>query len=67
MLVATVVLWVAVPIVTATFLSLIAWKTVAGVFFFYAILCVASLLYSRMYLPETKQKTLEEIEKSWRL
>jgi sugar porter (SP) family MFS transporter len=67
MSVATVVLWVAVSIVTATFLSLIAWMTVAGVFFFYAILCLASLVYIRMFLPETKQKTLEEIEKSWRL
>ena len=40
--------------------------TVAGVFFFYAVLCVLSFVYIRLYLPETKQKTLEEIEKSWR-
>ena len=66
MSVATVVLWVAVSIVTATFLSLITWLTVAGVFFFYAVLCVLSFVYIRLYLPETKQKTLEEIEKSWR-
>ena len=66
MSVATVVLWVAVSIVTATFLSLITWLTVAGVFLFYAVLCVLSFVYIRMYLPETKQKTLEEIEKSWR-
>ena len=66
MSVATVVLWVAVSIVTATFLSLITWLTVAGVFFFYAVLCVLSFVYIRLYLPETKQKTLEEIEKSWK-
>lgn len=66
MSVATVVLWIAVSIVTFTFLSLITWMTVAGTFFFYALLCATSFVCIRIFLPETKQKTLEEIERFWK-
>jgi MFS transporter, SP family, arabinose:H+ symporter len=40
--------------------------SVAGVFWFYAAICVLSFLWGVKYLPETKGRTLEEIGGSWR-
>lgn len=65
MSVATVVLWLAVSLVTATFLSLIKLLSAPGVFLGYSIVCVASFVYLYLCLPETKRRTLEEIELSW--
>lgn len=39
--------------------------TPAGTFFLYAALTVPAILFIWKYVPETKAKTLEEIEKSW--
>ncbi len=66
MSVATMVLWLTVSLVTATFLSLIKLFTVSGVFLGYALLCLLSFLYIFWRLPETKNCTLEEIETTWR-
>lgn len=65
MSIATVVLWISVSAVTATFLSLIKILTVSGVFLGYACLCAASFAYIFARLPETKSRTLEEIETIW--
>jgi sugar porter (SP) family MFS transporter len=65
MSVATMVLWIAVSFVTATFLSLIKMFTVQAVFLGYALVCAASFVYIFLSLPETKNRTLEEIENSW--
>lgn len=65
MSIATMVLWISVSCVTATFLSLIKVFTAAGVFLGYALLCVASFAYIFLMLPETKNRTLEEIEGLW--
>jgi MFS family permease len=65
MSVATMVLWIAVSFVTATFLSLIKLFTVQAVFLGYALVCAASFVYIFLSLPETKNRTLEEIENSW--
>jgi len=65
MSIATMVLWITVSLVTATFLSLIKMFTVSGVFLGYAVLCAASFAYIFAYLPETKNRTLEEIEAFW--
>ncbi|MEG0647790.1 MAG: MFS transporter, partial [Bacteroides sp.] len=35
----------------------------AGIFWIYGGVCLAGLLFIRAYLPETKGKTLEELEK----
>jgi sugar porter (SP) family MFS transporter len=65
MSIATMVLWISVSCVTATFLSLIKLFTASGVFLGYALLCVASFIYIFLRLPETKNRTLEEIELIW--
>jgi SP family arabinose:H+ symporter-like MFS transporter len=65
MSVATVVLWLAVSLVTATFLTLIKRFSAPAVFLGYAIICAASFAYIALRLPETKNRTLEEIESIW--
>jgi SP family arabinose:H+ symporter-like MFS transporter len=65
MSVATVILWIAVSLVTATFLTLIRLFSAPAVFLGYAALCAASLAYIYFYLPETKNRTLEQIEVRW--
>jgi SP family arabinose:H+ symporter-like MFS transporter len=65
MSVATVVLWLAVSLVTATFLTLIKRFSAPGVFLGYAIICGVSFAYIALRLPETRNRTLEEIEMMW--
>jgi len=65
MSIANIVLWFSVTALTATFLSLIKLFGISGVFILYAALCAASFAYIAIYLPETKNRTLEEIESSW--
>ena len=65
MSIANIVLWFSVTALTATFLSLIKMLGISGVFLLYALLCAASFAYIFVYLPETKNRTLEEIEASW--
>lgn len=65
MSVAAVVLWLTVSLVTATFLSLVQRFTASGVFLGYAALCAASYIYIYSNVPETKNRTLEQIERSW--
>jgi SP family arabinose:H+ symporter-like MFS transporter len=67
MSIATVALWLSVSLVTATFLTLIKFLTAPGVFLLYAMLCVASFVYVLLQLPETKNRTLEEIGSAWSL
>jgi len=61
---ATVVLWLAVSLVTATFLTLVQTFSAPVVFLAYAIICGLSFLYIWARLPETKNRTLEEIQAS---
>ena len=49
-------------IVAATFLTLINKLGKPGAFWLYAILSVAGLIFTHLFVPETKGKTLEEIE-----
>lgn len=65
MSVATTVLWLAVSLVTATFLTLIHRFSAPRVFLGYAIICGASFLYIYLRLPETRNRTLEEIQSLW--
>jgi sugar porter (SP) family MFS transporter len=67
MSVATVSLWVACLIVSFTFLPLVSWITAPGAFWMYAGLCTITFLFVWRTLPETKGKTLEEIEKQTEL
>lgn len=65
MSIATVFLWCGTLSVTLTFLSLVTLFTAAGVFLLYSLISVAALLFVWRGVPETKGRTLEEIEKFW--
>lgn len=62
--VAVTSLWIACFVLTYTFPLLNAVLSTAGVFFTYATICVAGLLFLYFRLPETRNRTLEEIEVS---
>ncbi|HED03148.1 MAG TPA: sugar porter family MFS transporter [Candidatus Fraserbacteria bacterium] len=63
---ATLVNWGSNLVVALTFLDLIQSLGRAGTFWLYAVMGVAAWLFSYLYVPETKGKTLEEIEEHWR-
>ena len=65
MSIATISLWIACLILTFTFLSLARAITVTGAFWTYATMCILTFLFVWKLTPETKGKTLEEIERSW--
>ena len=65
MSVATMTIWVACLAVTLTFLTLVSLLSTAGAFWFYALLCAVTFLFVLRALPETKGRTLEEIQKFW--
>lgn len=65
MSIATVFLWCGTLLVTLTFLSLVRALTAAGAFLLYAIVCIAALLFVGLIVPETKGRSLEEIEHWW--
>ncbi len=56
-------LWIACFLLTITFPLLQKLLNMSGVFWVYAAICVAGFVYIFQRLPETKGKTLEEIEK----
>ena len=58
--------WVANLAVSLTFLLLIHAIGKPATFWLYAALCAAALVFTALYVPETKGKTLEEIEAYWR-
>jgi SP family arabinose:H+ symporter-like MFS transporter len=62
MSIANLALWIAVSCVMATFLSLIKMFSAPTVFVGYAVICALSFAYIFFALPETKNRTLEEIE-----
>jgi MFS family permease len=63
---ATIALWLACLLLTVTFLSLVKAFTAAGAFRIYAVLCAITVLFVWKFTPETKGKSLEEIEKQWK-
>ena len=62
MSIAVFALWSGCFTLTYTFPMLNARLGSAGTFWFYAIICAAGFIYCRRRLPETKGKSLEEIE-----
>ncbi|HZY61621.1 MAG TPA: sugar porter family MFS transporter [Edaphobacter sp.] len=65
MSVATVALWIASVVLTATFLSLARAITITGAFYVYSGMCILTFLLVWRAVPETKGRTLEEIEQAW--
>ena len=60
---ATTSLWAACFLLTYTFPILNKGLGSAGSFGLYALVCVAGFFFIKFRLPETKGRTLEEIEK----
>jgi MFS family permease len=65
MSIATVSLWLACILVTATFLSLVEAIGSTGAFWLYSATSVLNFLFIWRVMPETKGRSLEEIERSW--
>jgi SP family sugar porter-like MFS transporter len=63
--VAVTVLWIASFILTYTFPLLNHALGAATTFWVYGGICVAGFFFIKVRLPETKGKTLEQIEASW--
>jgi SP family arabinose:H+ symporter-like MFS transporter len=66
MSVATIFLWCGTLLVTLTFLSLVDALTAPGTFLLYAAVSIAAFLFVWRMVPETKGRTLEEIDRWWR-
>ena len=66
MSIATMANWVFNFIVSLTFLSLLNTLGAANTFWLYGALCLVTLVFVYYCVPETKGKSLEEIEASWR-
>ncbi len=62
---ATVTVWAFDFLVAATFLTLVERLGMSRCFLLFAVLCLLALVFSVVMVPETRRKTLEEIEKSW--
>jgi MFS transporter, SP family, arabinose:H+ symporter len=62
---ATLILWLADFAVTLTFPVITDKLNQATAFWIYAVMCAIDLVFMIFFLPETKGKTLEEIEKRW--
>lgn len=65
MSVAIILLWVACTIVTIVFPVMLEKLSGGATFLIFALICLANLLYVIRYVPETKGKTLEELEKQF--
>lgn len=65
MSIATVCLWASCYLVTQFFLPLLK-QMEGGVFYIFAFMCVVALVFVGWAVPETKGKSLEEIERGWR-
>jgi SP family arabinose:H+ symporter-like MFS transporter len=63
--IATSVLWTSTLIVTFTFLSLVHTLGISGTFGIYALLSMASYVFIWKMVPETRGKTLEQIQLDW--
>ena len=56
-------LWIACFVLVLTFPYLNEWLGPAGSFWLYAVICVLGFVFVKFALPETKGKSLEQIEK----
>lgn len=53
-------------IIAFTFLKMVNGIGIASTFWLYSAVCVVGLIWGYYYIPETKGKSLEEIEEHWR-
>jgi len=57
--------WAFNLLVSITFLTLVEMLGPSWTFWLYGVLAIAAWLFSYYLVPETKGRTLEEIEQSW--
>jgi predicted MFS family arabinose efflux permease len=62
----TVTNWALNLVVAVTFLTLVGFLGHAGTFWLYGIIAIAAWVFLYLLVPETKGKTLEQIEDHWR-
>jgi sugar porter (SP) family MFS transporter len=67
MSVATICLWISCLLITSSFLSLVRAISIQGAFGLYAALCACTFVFVLLWVPETKGKSLELIERQWLL
>ena len=65
MSIAIVSLWIACTMVTIVFPIMLEKLSGGITFLIFALICLANLVYVLKYVPETKGKTLEELEKQF--
>ncbi len=65
MAVATAFNWLAAFIVSASFLSIMNATGAGATFLMFAVLCVIAFFWVRVKVPETKGKSLEQIQEAW--
>jgi SP family arabinose:H+ symporter-like MFS transporter len=58
-------LWVSVYVVSQTFPMLLASIGSAFTFWIYMVMSICAFIFVLKFIPETKGKSLEEIEKYW--
>ena len=63
--VATAANWFAAWLVAQFFLTLVSLITTTGVFWLFAAFCAVTFVFVRRYVPETKGKSLEQIQAMW--
>ena len=65
MSIATLALWSACFVLTYSFPILNRWAGASGTFWIFGVICVSGFLFIWKFLPETKGKTLEQIEQEF--
>lgn len=65
MSIVTAIQWAANFIVAATFLSILSYFGVVITFLLYATVCIIGFVFCYFFLPETKARSLEWIQKTW--
>ncbi|XP_049906177.1 solute carrier family 2, facilitated glucose transporter member 8 [Epinephelus moara] len=58
--------WTMAFIVTKNFKDMMVLLTSAGTFWLFACMCIANVIFTIAFIPETKGKTLEQIEATFR-
>jgi sugar porter (SP) family MFS transporter len=66
MSIGTLTLWASCLAVTLSFLTLVQHLGASGAFAVYAFSCVAAFVFIWRVIPETKGRTLEEIQEFWK-
>jgi MFS family permease len=66
MSVATLSLWASCLAVALSFLTLMRLLSPAGIFWLYALLSAVTFVFVWRFVPETKGRSLEQIQRMWR-